>query len=729
MLAPLRAPGLALAARMSDSVYVRGLEVRACCGLDAWGRRTTQPVRITARASLDISAAGKRDNLPDSLNYGTLTRTLERVSTARAFDSVVDLAEALAAACTGECHAPHIALEVHAQRALLHAKSVGAHLARPGDAHELVIDALRVSCIIGIHPWEREARQDVVITLGLWGVGAASEYRRVVRDVCAYTEASEFLTVESLATGIAHVALAHATQARVRVEKPSALMFAECPGVEIVRQREGEGGEAGKAGVPASPTSPASPTRAALALGANIGDRARSIASAIAALDAHDAIRVTDTSFLYETAPMYYHDQPRFLNAACTIETTLAPHDLLRTTQHIEKQLGRCKDGVPRNGPRAVDVDILLYGGAAVDTPDLVIPHPRIAERAFVLLPLADVWTDEHPLLLRTPQELLATLTHRADYAPDELTRVTPIRTATWAWGRRTLVMGILNATPDSFSDGGLHMSVDAAVAHARAMTAAGADVIDVGGLSTAPGAPEIAPHDEEARVVPVIRALREAVALPLSIDTYRASVARAALDAGADIVNDVSGGARDPDMLPLVAARECPVILMHMRGDASTMTQLTAYEHGVVAGVAAELGARVAHALRAGVRRYNIILDPGIGFAKSADDSVRLLRGLPHLFGAHGTRGGIVRARACAHAHAPAAAPLAHFPVLVAPSRKRFLGRLIDEGPAAAPAGRLSATLAACTAAIGTGCVDMVRVHDVRETRDAVRVADAMSR
>lgn len=712
MLALLRAPGLALA-RMSDSVYVRGLEVRARCGLDAWGRRTTLPVRITARASLDISAAGKRDNLPDSLNYGTLTRTLERVSTAHEFESVVDLAEALAAACTGECRAPQIALEVHAQRALLQAESVGAHLARPGDAHELVIDAIRVQCIIGIHPWEREARQEVVVSLGLRGVGATTEYRRVVRDVCAYTEASEFLTVESLATGIAHVALARTTQARVRVEKPSALMFAECPGVEIVRQRD----EAG-------PTTTA-PIRAALALGANLGDRARSIASAIAALDAHDAIRVTDTSFLYETAPMYYHDQPRFLNAACTIETTLAPHDLLRATQHIEKQLGRCKAGVPRNGPRAVDVDILLYGDAAVDTPDLVIPHPRIAERAFVLLPLADVWRDEHPRLLRTPQELLATLTHRADYAPDELARVMPIRTSTWAWGRRTLVMGILNATPDSFSDGGLHMSVDEAVAHARAMAAAGADVIDVGGLSTAPGAPEIAPHEEAGRVVPVIRALREAVALPLSIDTYRASVARAALDAGADIVNDVSGGARDPAMLPLVAARECPVILMHMRGDASTMTKLTAYEHGVVDGVADELGARVAHALRAGVRRYNIILDPGIGFAKSADDSVRLVRGLPQLFGAHGTRGGIVRART----HAPAAAPLAHFPVLVGPSRKRFLGRLIDEGPAAAPAGRLSATLAACTAAVGTGCVDMVRVHDVRETRDAVRVADAMAR
>ena len=717
MLAPLRTPGLALA-RMSDSVFVRGLEVRACCGLDAWGRRIAQPVRITARASLDISAAGKRDNLPDSLNYGTLTRTLERVSTAREYESVVHLAEALAAACTGECRAPHITLEVHAQRALLQATSVGVHLVRPGDAHDLVVDGIRVRCIIGIHPWEREARQDVVISLGLWGVGATSEYRRVVRDVCAYTEASEFLTVESLATGIADVALARATQARVRVEKPSALMFAECPGVEIVRQREAAPLAAAAGGTPAAPT----PVRVALALGANLGDRARSISSVISALDAHESIRVTDTSFLYETAPMYYHDQPRFLNAACTIETTLAPHVLLSVTQHIEKQLGRCKDGVPRNGPRAVDVDILLYGDAAVDTPDLVIPHPRIAERAFVLLPLADVWRDEHPLLLRTPQELLATLTHRADYAPDELTRVTPIRTSMWPWGRRTLVMGILNTTPDSFSDGGLHMSVDEAVTHARAMAAAGADVIDVGGLSTAPGAPEIAPHEEADRVVPVIRALREAISIPLSIDTYRASVAGAALDAGADIVNDVSGGARDPAMLPLVAARECPVILMHMRGDSSTMTKLTTYEHGVVDGVADELGARVAHALRAGVRRYNIILDPGIGFAKCADDSVRLLRGLPQLFGTHGARGGIVRGSA-------STALLAHFPVLVGPSRKRFLGRLIDESPSAAPAGRLSATLAACTAAVASGCVDMVRVHDVRETRDAVRVADAMLR
>ncbi|WFD36400.1 trifunctional dihydropteroate synthetase [Malassezia cuniculi] len=702
-----------------DTVFVRDLDVRAHCGLDAWGRRLAQPVRITARATLDISRAGEHDHLPDSLNYGVLTRALERVSAEKQYDSVLELAEALAAVCTQECGAPKIQLHVDAQRSLLQADSVGAHITRPGTDVEIAIENLRVFGIIGINPWERESRQEIVVSLGLWGVDAATAYRRVARDVAAYTESSEFLTVESLATGIADVVLGlGASKVRVRVEKPSALMFAACPGVEIVRHAAAA--PAAEAKQPAAPTA-ARGVRAAIALGANLGDRAKSIADAIAALDAHDAIRVTDTSFLYETKPMYYNDQPRFLNAACAIETTLAPHELLDVTQSIEVQLGRCKTGVPRNGPRAVDLDILIYGDEKVTDERLVIPHPRIAERAFVLLPLADIWTAEHPVLLRTPHELLGTLTHRGDYDASEIVRVTPICNSMWSWGQKTLVMGILNVTPNSFSDGGKYASLDDALAQATAMIDAGVDVIDIGGLSTAPGAPEIPADEERDRVVPVIKKLRASFpAMPISIDTFHASVAEAALDAGASIVNDISGGSRDRGMLPLVAARGCPIVLMHMRGDASTMTRLTDYDGDVVARVASELGERVRSAIDAGVSRYNIILDPGLGFAKTADDSVRLLRGLQLITGEHGARGGIRPGKS---------APLASFPMLIGPSRKRFLGKLIGEQDDADPAGRLSATLAACTAGVATGCVDIVRVHDVREARDAVRTADALFR
>lgn len=701
-------------ARARDTVFVRGLDVRAHCGLDAWGRRLPQPVSITARAAIDISRAGERDNLPDSLNYGTLTRALDRVSGEREYSSVLELAEALACVCTGECRAPEIELQVHAKRALLQAESVGAHIVRPGCDSEIVVENLRVFGILGINPWERESRQEIVISLGLWGVEAATGYRRVARQVAEYVESSEFLTVESLVTGIANVVLGlGASTVRVRAEKPSALMFAECPGVEITRSNGDAATHAGGA---------SHRVRAAIALGANLGDRARSISDAISALDANASIRVTDTSFLYETAPMYYTDQPRFLNAACSIETTLSPLDLLDVTQGIEHQLGRCKDGVPRNGPRAVDLDILLYGGAHIESERLAIPHPRIAERAFVLLPLADIWPHEHPTLLRTPAELLATLTRRADYAAGEISRVTPVGDGQFEWGKQTLVMGILNATPDSFSDGGQCASPAQAVERAREMVEGGVDVLDVGGMSTAPGAPEISAEEEIARVVPVIRALQEDITccIPISIDTFRASVAEAALKAGAKIINDVSGGSRDPAMLPLAAQQGCPIILMHMRGDSSTMTSLAEYNGDVVAGVGRELFERVTSALSAGVRRYNIILDPGLGFAKAAADSVRLMRGLERITGLHGSRGGIEPGHsACA---------LPHFPMLIGPSRKRFLGRLIGE-TAPDPAGRLNATLATCAAGVATGCVDMVRVHDVKETRDAVAVADAMLR
>lgn len=256
--------------------------------------------------------------------------------------------------------------------------------------------------------------------------------------------------------------------------------------------------------------------------------------------------------------------------------------------------------------------------------------------------------------------------------------------------------MGVVNATPDSFSDGGRYVEADAAIAQGRRLSAEGADVIDVGGESTRPGARAVPAAEEAARVVPVVEALAREVTV--SVDTYKAEVADRALAAGAEIVNDVSGGALDSDLLSVVARRGAVVILGHLRGSPADMQAEAAYDD-VVAEVQAELRARIARAEEAGVPRGRILVDPGLGFAKTGAHNVTLIARLREL-GALGC--GIV----------------------IGASRKSFLGQLTGRGVEA----REYATAAAHTAAILNGA-GVVRVHDVAAQRDAVRVADAIAK
>lgn len=255
--------------------------------------------------------------------------------------------------------------------------------------------------------------------------------------------------------------------------------------------------------------------------------------------------------------------------------------------------------------------------------------------------------------------------------------------------------MGIVNVTPDSFSDGGRFLAASSAIEQGRRLAAEGADILDIGGESTRPGADEVPVEAELERVIPVIAGLREQTEALLSIDTRKAAVAAAALDAGAHIVNDITGG-RDPDMVPLCAERGAPLVLMHMRGTPATMQQHTDYED-----VAREVRERLIElgqaARAAGVAE--VVLDPGIGFAKTAAQNYRLLATLDEL---------------CA----------AGFPVLVGPSRKSFIGALSGR-----PADdRLPGTIAACVMAAMKGA-RILRVHDVDEVRRALRLVEAVSR
>lgn len=503
--------------------------------------------------------------------------------------------------------------------------------------------------------------------------------------------------------------------ATVRALKPRAIAFATGPSVEITRSKRFY-------------TTEASSFRAEnddlhiayLGLGSNLGDSAALLSAALEELEKRD-IKVLRTSSMYETAPMYVEDQPRFLNAVCKVTTKLSPHELLKAVQDVEKNaLGRVK--LINKGPRTIDIDIELYDDIVMrDGEILSIPHISMLEREFVLRPLVEIAPEYiHPVTMKTIAEHFNHLCPQTTFI-SEMFSVVPLKTFRGTTKQmlfdtihhartHTYVMGILNITPDSFSDAGDNQSSEAMIRSAMEFIKVNpATIIDIGGQSTNPKSVDPGADVECERIVPAIKLLRS---LPefentvISIDTFYASVARAAIEAGADIINDVSAGALDPEMLATAAELDVPVILMHMRGTPQTMTSLTKYDDDdVVEGVAAELAKRVAEAEAAGVRRWNMILDPGLGFAKNQEQNLTLLQELPYLLRSRRAFEGL--------------------PWLVGPSRKTFIGRITG---AAEPKERVYGTGAAVAASI-VGGAEIVRVHDVKEMTDVVKVMDSIYR
>jgi dihydropteroate synthase len=274
------------------------------------------------------------------------------------------------------------------------------------------------------------------------------------------------------------------------------------------------------------------------------------------------------------------------------------------------------------------------------------------------------------------------------------------LRNQVFNWGKQTYLMGVLNVTPDSFSDGGRFNTLDTAIAQARYLIESGAHILDIGGQSTRPQAEEISLADELDRVIPVIEALRSGgVEVPISVDTTRSAVARAAVAAGADWVNDISGAVMDGEMLGTIADLKVPIALMHMRGTPKTMMQMTDYQD-LLGEIYEFLAQRVEAAIAAGIPPHHIMLDPGIGFAKNGAQNLEILRQLSKL-------------RSLG------------FPLLVGTSRKSFIGHILNQPNAQE---RVWGTAATCCAAIAQGA-DVLRVHDVREMRDVCAVADAIWR
>lgn len=273
-----------------------------------------------------------------------------------------------------------------------------------------------------------------------------------------------------------------------------------------------------------------------------------------------------------------------------------------------------------------------------------------------------------------------------------------------FSWGSKTYIMGILNVTPDSFSDGGEFQQAPSAIAQAEKMIRDGADLIDIGGQSTRPGAEQISLAEELDRVIPIIKAIRQQkndafAQIPISVDTTRAEVAEAAIAAGANIINDISGGTFDAEMLPTAAKLDVPIILMHIRGTPQTMQTFTTYQD-LLGEIKAFFRQQIDKAIACGIKKSNLIIDPGIGFAKDALQNIELIQRLDQL-------------------------QTLNVPILVGASRKSFIGKLTGQND---PKDRVWGTAAACCGAISLGA-DLIRVHDVAPMRDVVKVADAIWR
>ena len=443
-----------------------------------------------------------------------------------------------------------------------------------------------------------------------------------------------------------------------------------------------------------------------LSLGTNLDDRQKNLQGAVDALG--DVMAVDAISPIYETEPWGLTDQPFFFNICLAGKTALDPQSFLSACKSVEKRLGRQPGS--KWGPRLIDIDIIFYGEQIIQDGRLNVPHPHFGERAFVLVPLADIAPE-----LRDPVSGKPILEQLAAIDTSDVRRLSGpklriLKPAKFAWGTKSYVMGIINATPDSFSGDGLVREgewVTAAIEQAKVFESAGVDIVDIGGESTRPGSSPVSEDVELKRVLPVISGVRAAVNVPISIDTYRARVAKAALDAGADWINDVWGLRMDSTMARLVAHSGCPIVVMHNRSKPKNVEQeinLGSRYVGIVyddliVDIKQELLKSVQLALDQGVRNEQIIIDPGIGFGKTVEQNFRLLNEL-NLFTELG------------------------YPILVGPSRKSFIGYTMNLPPEE----RVEGTAAAVSIAIARGA-DIVRVHDVKSIVRVAQMTDLIVR
>lgn len=442
---------------------------------------------------------------------------------------------------------------------------------------------------------------------------------------------------------------------------------------------------------------------ALIALGSNLGDRAAYLYQAVQALAAIGT--VVDTSFLYETEPVLLEDQPRFLNAACRLLTDLAPKDLLKAMQQIETEMGRVKE--VRYGPRNIDLDLSFYGDCILnELPFIQLPHYQATLRDFVLEPLCDMVPD-----FVNPQTGLTLCTELKKLDRPPLRQMLPIGRQVWQLQAKTRVVGILNVSPESRLAPGQIPENAAQMATFRRkvvqMEEEGVDAIDIGAQTSRPQHELIPMEEEVRRLTLAFTAARETTDLPLSADTFRSDAAQAALDCGADMINDVWAGRFDPDITETSANAGKPHVFVHNRlrildpAYPSNLRNLSSLsvQGDVTDSIRRNLEEILSGARHKGQCRWLQIVDPGLGFGKNMGQNLALLGNLESWRDWK-------------------------YPVMAGPSRKGFIRELASsDGDSALLAGSLAASVLVSKGA------HMVRVHDIAETVSALRTGDAVVR
>ncbi|KAK6205476.1 Dihydropteroate synthase-like protein [Scheffersomyces amazonensis] len=791
---------------LTDKVFATEISATAITGKDAWNRPTPQPITISVSLDTNFHKAAITDNLKHSLNYAVISRNVSefmRSNEHKNFKSLGNIAEAVSTIVLDESKGGgEIAnIIVKSKKSEIRADSIdysinrsrsGIPLTSSKILDQINVTKLRLLTIIGVFTFERYKKQIVEIDLSFNLIKHADiSIHDIIDDVVTYVETSNFKTVEALITKIGQLIFQKhgngISYINIKVTKPNAISFTEGVGVssrmDINSFKDVEPIKFENNSVPTPQPSDISFNlpldtetnsqgwhEAFIAFGSNVGNQVQNITEALNLLN-ENGIKVVATSSLYVSKPMYHITQPDFLNGVIKVVfENKSPDDLLKVLKKIEyNHLKRVK--LIENGPRSIDLDIILYDSISINTQDLVIPHKSMLERTFVMQPLCELIGPDfiHPvtaepihnhlnqLLKSSPESNLqdSSLLWQVNPLAHHNIELNPLKFDPLTNKNPTLIMGILNITPDSFSDGGKNFkqSTNEIINTVSKLLQDGATIIDIGGVSTRPGSTEPSEEEELNRVIPIIKAIRSSTDVKvskclISIDTYRAKVAQQSLEAGADIINDVSMGLYEPEIFDVVAKFGCPYIVNHTRGKPDTMSQLTNYEsntndditeyiidpnvghleinqgpeiENLINGISRELALQLLKAFDRGVRKWQIILDPGIGFAKDIKQNLVILKNAK-LFKKYAIRydakdeNMIIK-----HSYLS----FNGLPMLIGTSRKRFLGSITNQPDASKRIISTSASIIACI----EQNTDIVRVHDVKQIKEACMIGDAIYR
>lgn len=784
---------------LKDTVFIKNLSAIAITGKDAWNRPTPQPINISVSLKTDFQRAFLSDNLKYSLNYAVISRNIfdfMKSNESRNFSSLANIAESISSVVLDEKKGggDYAEISISSNKSEIRADTVEYSMVRSKKGvldipDRLNVYGLKLLTVIGVFTFERLQRQIVDIDLSLSLRDSAKvAIHEIIDDVTEYVEASNFKTVEALVKKIGQLILQKYDEGvkdvSARVTKPNAIPFTDGVGVSSDMKKElfehekpielkhGSKFQYSDFNLPTliedSELDFSSEHTAFIAFGSNQGDQIEHINNAISLLQKYE-IQVVGTSSLYISKPMYFKDQPDFYNGVIkVIFKEKSAQELLQILKRIEyAHEGRVKEF--DNGPRTIDLDILLIDDAIINTNDLVVPHKAMLERTFVLRPLCELLAPDvlHPVSAEPIHSHLHQLSksqlnkdlqdssHLLQLIP--LPRVKGIQRSLvfdeQNNSSRTLVMGILNITPDSFSDGGKYhgKSLEDVLQRVRILLEQGADIIDIGGASTRPGSKQPSEEEEIERVVPVVKHIRASCDADIanaiiSIDTFSSKVAEASLDAGADIINDISMGRFDERIFEVVAKAGCPYIATHSRGFPENMSKLTQYDANVnedmleyiidqhaghnvifenpyvenlITAISRELALQLEKAYKYGIKKWQIILDPGIGFAKKLDQNLAIIKHAS----AFKNYSILINKSDPANRVVHTYVSFYGLPTLMGTSRKKFLGTIAQDSK---PEERVISTAASVVSSIQQKA-DIVRVHDVKEMKKACLIADAI--